>query len=390
MAKVVVLGGGFAGLEAAIFLRKRGIATTLIAERDFLWIYPISIWIPTGGIAPEKVKMSLAELAKKHGFELIIDPVKALDPARQVVALADSEVSYDYLILAMGQAKMKPPGVEHTLSICGAPDQAMLIRDRLQELVKQGGGKVAFGFGGNPKDKSAVRGGPVFEVLFNVDHWLKKKKIRDRFDLHFFAPMEKPGEKMGPKALDAMEGFYKRAQVTVHTGTKIRKFTEQGVELVDDTTLLADLVLFTPAGAGHPLVKDCGLSLNEAGFVEVDAQCRAKGQERIWAAGDIAALEGPSWGAKQGHVAEVMARIAAEDIALAMEHGGHHRALDDYRKHIEILCLMDAGNGGAMVHRTEKKASLIPLPFIGHWMKVGWGFYWKWSKMGRIPRLPGM
>jgi sulfide:quinone oxidoreductase len=137
-------------------------------------------------------------------------------------------------------------------------------------------------------------------------------------------------------------------------------------------------------------VQNCGLPLNEAGFVEVDAQCRVIGQERIWAAGDLAALEGPPWGAKQGHVAEVMGRIAAEDIVFSIQQGSHQRALDDYRKHIEILCLMDAGGGGAMVHRTEEKATLIPLPLIGHWMKVGWGFYWKWSKMGRIPRLPGM
>lgn len=390
MAKAVVLGGGFAGLEAAIFLRKQGIATTLIADRDYLWIYPISIWIPTAGIEPEKVQMPLRDLAKRHGFDLVIDSVGTLDPERQVVILSQTEIVYDYLILAMGQAKMKPPGVEHTLSICGAPEQATLIRQRLQALVEQGGGKVAFGFGGNPKDKSAVRGGPVFEVLFNVDHWLKKQKIRASFDLHFFAPMDKPGEKMGPKALKAMDGFYKRAKVTVHTGTKIRKFTEQGVVFVDESTLHADLVLFTPAGCGHPVVKDCGLPLNDAGFVKVDQQCRVQGQQRIWAAGDIAALDGPAWGAKQGHVAEVMARIAAEDIGLAIEHGGEQRAADDYTKHIEILCLMDAGSGGAMVHRTDKKASLMPLPVIGHWMKVGWGFYWKWSKMGRIPRLPGM
>ncbi len=48
------------------------------------------------------------------------------------------------------------------------------------------------GFGGNPKDPSNVRGGPAFEVLFNVHNELKKKGIRDNFELTFFAPMEKP------------------------------------------------------------------------------------------------------------------------------------------------------------------------------------------------------
>ena len=50
MAKsVLVLGGGFAGVESAIFLRKNGMDVTLVSDRDYFYIYPTSIWIPTGG-----------------------------------------------------------------------------------------------------------------------------------------------------------------------------------------------------------------------------------------------------------------------------------------------------------------------------------------------------
>jgi len=44
--KVVVLGGGIAGLEAAIDLRKAGFSVTLVSNRKYIYIYPISIWIP--------------------------------------------------------------------------------------------------------------------------------------------------------------------------------------------------------------------------------------------------------------------------------------------------------------------------------------------------------
>jgi len=46
--KVLILGGGFAGVEAAIFLRKEGYSVTLVSDRDYFYIYPTSIWIPTG------------------------------------------------------------------------------------------------------------------------------------------------------------------------------------------------------------------------------------------------------------------------------------------------------------------------------------------------------
>ncbi len=54
------------------------------------------------------------------------------------------------------------------------------------KLVDRGFGKIAVGFGGNPKDSSAVRGGPAFEVLFNIHNMLKKRGLRDKFELTFF------------------------------------------------------------------------------------------------------------------------------------------------------------------------------------------------------------
>jgi NADPH-dependent 2,4-dienoyl-CoA reductase/sulfur reductase-like enzyme len=44
----LVVGGGFAGLEAAIQLRKAGLEVMLVSDRPYLWIYPTSIWVVTG------------------------------------------------------------------------------------------------------------------------------------------------------------------------------------------------------------------------------------------------------------------------------------------------------------------------------------------------------
>ena len=55
------------------------------------------------------------------------------------------------------------------------------------------GGTIALGFGGNPKEPSAMRGGPMFELLFGLDTWLRKQGTRDRFRLVFFSPAPRPG-----------------------------------------------------------------------------------------------------------------------------------------------------------------------------------------------------
>ena len=177
-ARVTILGGGFAGIEAAIHLRKKGIDVTLISDRDYLYIYPISIWIPVSKLKFEDATIPLEELRKVHGFELIIDKVKRINAQENKVVLATQTIEYEYLVVAVGGGKLKNKGVENTMSICGQPEQSVLMKEQFDELLARGSGKIAIGYGGNPKDKSGVRGGPAFEILFNFLDVLKKKKVR--------------------------------------------------------------------------------------------------------------------------------------------------------------------------------------------------------------------
>ncbi len=64
--KILVLGGGFAGLEATIFLRKAGYEVTMISNRDYFYIYPTSIWIPVGTAKFEDICIPLKDLQKAH------------------------------------------------------------------------------------------------------------------------------------------------------------------------------------------------------------------------------------------------------------------------------------------------------------------------------------
>jgi sulfide:quinone oxidoreductase len=61
-----------------------------------------------------------------------------------------------------------------------------------------------------------------------------------------------------------------------------------------------------------------------------------------------------------------------------------------YNEHLNILCVMDSGDGAAFVYRDNKRAFMFPMPFIGHYIKKAWGVYFRYSKLGKIPRIPGM
>jgi sulfide:quinone oxidoreductase len=389
MKKVLVLGGGFAGVETAIYLRKQGIDTTLVSDRDYFYIYPISIWIPTGDITQKDISVPLDKLAKKHGFKVIVDKVINFEAKEKRVTLQQGQVldDFEYIVVALGQDKLKPKGVEHTLSICGKPEEAVELNRKLEALVKKGSGKIAMGFGGNPKDTSAVRGGPAFEVLFNVNTMLKKKGLRDKFELTFFAPMEKPGLKMGHNAVDMMHKMFKMTNIHTQIGSKIINFEENAINFENGTKLESDLIMYISAGTGHNILENSGLPLSDAKFVVTNEYNEIDGFDGIYAIGDSASLMGPEWRAKQGHVAEVMAKNVAYNIFQKMQKINSKRS---YIEHINILCVMDTGDGAAFVYRTDKLAKMIPLPIIGHWMKKGWGWYCKNSKLGYIPRIPGM
>jgi len=387
--KILILGGGFAGLEAAIQMRKKGYDVTLVSDRDYFFIYPISIWIPTHKKEFKDVQMDLNTLSKKHGFNLVIDKAISLNTDKNEVGLSQSTLSYDYLIIALGMHKVQAKGMEHTLNICGNPKEAISIREQLDELIAKGNGKIAIGFGGNPKDPTAtaVRGGPAFELLFNFSHYIKKKGLRDKFEINFFAPMKEPGKRMGDKPYQQMDTFFKRYKIKSHVGKKIKQFEENTVIFADDSKLESDLIIYIAAGDGHSFVKKSGLPTNEAGFIRINELCRVQNHHNIYAIGDIAAIVGPDWAAKQGHIAEVMAATAAFNIHNEIRSVGKRKS---YWEHLNIICVMDSGDGAALIKRTKKREFILPLPIIGHWMKQGWGWYFKKSKMKQFPRIPGM
>jgi sulfide:quinone oxidoreductase len=388
--KVLILGGGIAGVESAISFRKKGFEVELVSERDYLFIYPIAIWIPVGTTEFSDVAFPLSKLARKHGFSLTIDKVVELDSVSKSVTLEKGGVRNDdcIVVIAIGAGKVDQKGIEHTLSICGAPEQSRQLKKKIDVLIERGHGSIAFGFGGNPKDPSGVRGGPGFELFFNLHYKLERLGIRDRFEMTFFAPMASPGAKMGDKALAKIDMMFKANKFRQRYGKKIVCFEHDGIVFEDDSKLQSDLIMFIPAGEGHGLIKSSNLPVNDAGFIRIDDFCRVDGVNGWYAVGDAAALEGPDWKAKQGHIAEFMSACAAGNCAV--EHLGKAGTMKGYQEHLNVLCVMDTGNGAGFVYRDRRKQMFIPMPVVGHWLKKGWGHYYKLSKMGRIPRIPGL
>jgi sulfide:quinone oxidoreductase len=384
---IVVLGGGFAGVEAVFHLSKLGHQVTMVSERDYCFIYPISIWIPVNKIKFDDVKLPLKKLQKVHKFNLIIDRVERIESANNKVILKNQTLDYDYLIIALGGNKLTIEGAEHTYSTCGKPEKLLELKDRLNELLEKGSGKIAIGFGGNPNSPTGVRGGPAFEMLFNLVTLLKEKKLYDKFQLTFFAPMKEPGARMGGEGLKMLNKMYEKHEIGQKIGVPIKKFEKNKVLFADGTQLESDLIIYTPAMTGHSVLKKSDLPLSIDGNVLIDGYCKVHSMDNVYAVGDVARIDGPGWIAKQGHIAEIMAHYAVYNIN---NHIIGNPKRKGYPNHLNVICVMDAGNGAIFTKRTWNKETIIPMPKFGHWIKQAWGHYWKLSKLKKIPRFPGM
>lgn len=387
MKKVWILGGGIAGIEAAISLRQEGFAVTVVSNRDFLFIHPISIWIPTGEKNFDDVCLPLAELAAAHGFDYIVDDIVGIEASHSCFTLKNAgRINYEYLIVAVGGERLQYDGIENTYSICGRPDDSLKIKDKIEELIKLGGGKIAAGFAGNPIDATAVRGEPAFEFIFNIHNMLKKRKIRDKFELIFFTPASASEHRLGSKVAKELQRFFAKLKIVTKFGKKISSFDKNTVLLEDGNTISADMIMFISGRRGPSFLKNSDLPLSEAGFIKINSYCQVDGFENIFAVGDVASIDGPDWRIKQGYLAEIMARNAAFNI-FSMENGSDARR--SYIEQMNLIFMLDMGDSASFVYRSQSVNLLLPMPIVGHWLKKGWGRYYRLSRLGKIPRLPG-
>jgi sulfide:quinone oxidoreductase len=104
LKRALILGGGIGGVEAAIAFRKKGFDVELVSERDYLFVYPIAIWIPVGTTKSKNVRVPLDRIAKRYGFRTTIDRVAAVSAADRTVTLerGGPRADFDVLVIAVG------------------------------------------------------------------------------------------------------------------------------------------------------------------------------------------------------------------------------------------------------------------------------------------------
>ncbi len=361
--QILILGAGFGALTAVRELRRRApdARISLVAPKAEFVYLPSLIWIPTGLRQGKDMILPLDTFLKDHAVEFVAGRVTGLEDGGRTVVTDQGKLANDALVIASGARFIKKlPGIEHALTLCEGVASAEAIRERLDKLTS---GRIALGFGGNPNEPSAMRGGPMFELLFGIDTWLRRQGRRDQVELTFFNAAAEPGKRLGTKAVSGLLAEMGRRRIDTHLGHKPLGFSDKGVD-TEGGHINADLILFMPGLTGPAWAADSGLPLSPGGFFKADEYCRVEGADRVFVAGDSGSFPGPDWMPKQAHMADLQAKAVAENLLLAL--AGKAPVA---KPKTELICIVDTMDSGILVYRDIKRSWVLPSSRLFHWAK---------------------
>jgi len=358
--RVVIVGGGFAALEAAFTLRQHlgeRVDVTLVADRPELVFKPDTIHVPFGG-AEDDLRLPLAQPTERRGIALRQGSIAKVDTDPKRIALEDGAVlDYDYLVLATGAAMLPDeiPGLAQHARLIWTIDQMRELGDALHRLRDAA-------VDGSPQHvlflvpPGNMWAGPLYELAFMLETWLRRNRVRDLICVTFATCEGSYLQAFGEGLHHTITKEFTGKGIIGRTGAAATAVEPTRVRFADGTAHTFDLlVAAAPYGAA---VHYTGLPTDERGFLLTDAETRrVQGTDAVYAPGDAG-----DFPVKQAFLAFLQADAVADDIAARIDPEAvrHPRRFDD-----RLV-------GAAPVWRLGKKALGAYLP---HRFRAGLPFH---------------
>jgi sulfide:quinone oxidoreductase len=338
--RVVVLGAGFGGLEAA-----SGISQALGSDADITLIDRSEGFV--FGFSKLDLTFGHAELTDvfhrysdiaKPGLRFVQSTVRAIDAERRVVMTDAGEFAADVLVVALG-AELDPgatPGLDEVGEEFYSAAGALAARRRLETFQ---GGHIVLGVSSLPVKCAPAPG----EAALLVHDFLVRRGIRDRSDVTLVSPVPTPVPPSPPASKVLVAAFAERG-ITWIPGCAVTALdaARRVVVLSDGRELPFDLYLGVPRHHAPTVVVDAGLTEN--GWIPVDPRTMLTRFANVYAIGDVTSVGTP----KAGVFAEGQGRHVAESII------ARHRG-DALKRDYEATgyCYLRVGEGNvAEVHVT--------------------------------------
>ncbi|WP_437635940.1 NAD(P)/FAD-dependent oxidoreductase [Sorangium sp. So ce854] len=298
---VVIVGGGFGGLNAAKALRDAPVRVTLVDRTNHHLFQPLLYQVATASLSPADIAVPIRSvLSRQRNARVLLGEVTGVDLAGQRITVDDDTLEYDYLILAVGAAnnyfghdewaRFAPAlkNLDEALTIrermllafeAAEREQDPAVRRRLLTFVVIGGGATGVEMAGAfaelaryilARDFRAIDPSLSRVLLVEIG-----QRILQAFPERLSASAEEQLTSLG---------------VEVIKGRRFRAIDVQGVEFEDGERLPAATVIWAAGVRGTPLASALGVELDRIGRVKVAPDCSLPGHPNAFAIGDMAML----------------------------------------------------------------------------------------------------
>jgi NADH dehydrogenase len=300
--RVVIVGGGFAGLYAAQTLKNEAVDITVLDRDNHNTFQPLLYQVAMAVLAPSEIASPIRWLLRKQkNTTVLLADIGRIDPARKLVIAEGGalEVPYDYLIVATGtrHAYFGHPEWERLAPGLKSLADAREIRRRFL-LAYENAEKST-----NEKEQQElmtfviVGGGPTGVELAGILPEVARHTLPQEFrhiDTKRTRTILLEG---GPRVLptfkeeisDDARRFLTELGVEVRTGALVTRIEPDAV-YVGDERIPCRTVFWAAGNAASPLAKSLGVPLDKVGRVMVQPDLSAPGHPEIFVTGDLALL----------------------------------------------------------------------------------------------------
>ncbi len=299
--RVVVVGAGFGGLEAARNLAKLPVRVILIDRKNHHTFQPLLYQVATAGISPGEIAAPIRWILRgRKNVEVLLGEVVGFDLLRRVVKLSDLEIAYDYLVVAAGAThsyfghdEWEPwaPGLKTI-------EDALEIRRRILLPFELAERQATAGQPQTELNFVIVGAGPTGVELAGTLAEIARQVLRDEFvsiDPRRTRIVLLEG---GPRVLpvyapDLSQSAVRQLEklgVEVRTSALVTRITP-GAVWIGEERLPATVVLWAAGVAASPVGKKLGAPVDRAGRVLVNPDLTVPDHSDVFVIGDLASLK---------------------------------------------------------------------------------------------------